>query len=653
MSVLNESATTVLRELRARYPDTPFLALGQTVWWDEPMKAALRVLLDDAGLGGHIVLGVHDTDYFAKAHMQLPPGERYALLPHNDGSTRDLWSAAGEISQFMGSECFPTRHSLTQHGVPFHWLAGRQGDNRPAFIDEVTAAWGWRGLAFAGSADTVVRELRLEDVTAGIRRMLEWGFDGTIDAIEPPDTARQARAVADRLVGACCACCRSNPALTLTDLYKAMFPRLLEELMQRPMTGYTVTSTSELLEFTPKTAHLPRFEFLDLFLRPATRSAAIHAYNHAVGGSEVYSLDKFGVGALPFDVVVPGLGRGTLRVTLRAIHIETPQPIRLRLSRPIESVSDLADALSAHLGDKVVVVGKAVALISMLAREYIFVFNETGSMYVHRTRSMNAELSARGSPVTVHPILRLHYQTWDSAGDVATSMRLPEPLRGPFGAQALPMSQISSRWREVVEKQESLLAVLSSLRGTRRVLAFLAEHEPGRWERLSDELERLMLEMRELRARVEPIARQVRRRYEEVASLRSQIAEVEREMSRHFRSVSDWTPSELETRSEFAARLADLHRRRRAILTEVRALKAHRLTMERSSDIQQLRERVEAIRVRAEEARLRLVRDALLTVEGLPHTDHRPCAWWLPMVDPSGSWFRRITETTRAYTEPL
>ncbi len=653
MSIKNEHAASVLADLRTQYPNTPFLALGQTVWWDEPMKATLRVLLDEGGLGGKIVLGVHDTDYFAKAHMQLPPGERYALLPHNDGSTRDLWSAAGEISQFLGSECFPTRQALTRHGVPCHWLAAKQGDRRQALIDEVTEAWGWRGLVFAGSADTVVSQLRLEDVTAGIRRMLEWGFDGAAGAIETADTAQHARHVAQGLIEACCACCRSNPDATLTHLYMAMFPRLFEELMRRRMSRFSVTSTSELLRFTPDTATLPRFEFLDLFLRPETRSAAVEAYNRAIGGTEVYSLDKFGLGALPFDVVVPGRGRGTLRITLRAVHIETSQPIRIRLTRPIEGVAHLAAVLSEHLGERLVVVGKAVALISMLAREFVFVFNEAGSMYVSRTRRMNAALQAQGIPVIVHPILRLHYQTWDSAANIKTVIRLPEPFRAPFGAQALPMSQFSARWRAVVEEQQALLGVLSGLRGTRKLLGFLADREPGRWECTRLEYEQLMLELRRHRERVEPIAEQVRILYSEVAGVRARIAETEREMSRHYRSVMTWTATESDTRSAYAAKLADLHRQRRSILETIRKLKADRLAAERSDEVVHLRSRLDAIRIGAEQARLKLVRDALLTVKGLPHTDHRPCSWWIPMVDPSGAWFERIAETVRAYTEPL
>ena len=183
MPTLHPSVLPTLKELRSRYPETPFLALGQTIWWDEPMKATLCRLLEETGLGGRIVLGVHDTDYFAKARVRTKGRSRFVLVPHNDGETKDLWSAAGEIARLFGSETFPTRHDLQQFGVPFERLARAEGANRIEFLNRTTEAWGWRGLVYTGSRDLIVYKLPLKEVGDGIEEMLRWGFEGSIDAI--------------------------------------------------------------------------------------------------------------------------------------------------------------------------------------------------------------------------------------------------------------------------------------------------------------------------------------------------------------------------------------------------------------------------------------------------------------------------------------
>ena len=99
--------------------------------------------------------------------------------------------------------------------------------------------------------------------------------------------------------------------------------------------------------------------------------------------------------------------------------------------------------------------------------------------------------------------------------------------------------------------------------------------------------------------------------------------------------------------------LAEHLNTRRAILTRVAALKVERLAVERGAEAQSAREERARIEAEAGYARLHLVRNALLTCTGLTHTQHRPTAWWLPMVDPAGDWLRRIAHATEVYLQPL
>jgi len=648
-----KAAITTLRALRERYPTTPFLALGQTVWWDEPMKAVLRALLDEGDLGGEMLLGVHDTDYFAKVNTRLPGQSRFDLLPHNDGTTRDLWSAAGEISRLFGSECLPARHDLTGYGIPLRQLAQQHGDARQEFINQNTAAWGWRGLVYTGSRDLIVHELKLDDVMPGIRAMLEYGFDGTLASIESPSVARAARRHAKRLIADCCDYCRTAPDATLPDLYRHMYPRLFGLLLGRPMSDYSVTSTSELLRFGPDTADKPRFALVDRFLRPDTRPLAVEAYDEAVGGSEMYTLSKFGLGALPFDIVIPGHGRGTLRVTLRAVHVECRDPIRIRTARPVTSVRDLAAALSERFGPATVLVGKAVTLITMLASEFIFVFNEEGSAYVSRTRAMNDRLAAAGLDLQLHPILRVHYQTWDAAGNVRTMVSVPDPMSGPFRSAALSLAELSKRWRHVVAEQEALLSELAVIRSPRKLLAYLVRRSPGEWTDAARRYSRLTQEIVKARHELGRLDTEAAAMRDSLTTVRRRLLASEAARGNHFRSVARWTDEEEARREEYGAAIQAALTKMRALLKRMAALRRRRLAMGRGEPLNALRHERKMIEQEAQRARLELVRNAILTTRGLTHADHRPSAWWLPVVDPSGGWFRAVVETARLYVQPL
>jgi hypothetical protein len=648
------SPRDLLTDLRARYPESPFLALGQTVFWDEPVKAVLRRMLDTFGLGGEMVLGVHDTDYFAKTRVASRTKGRFVLMPHNDGTTRDLWSAAGEISTLFGSETFPKRQDYVRYGVPFDRVAKYSPLGREAFYDAVTEAWGWRGLVYTGSRDLIVHDLPLKEVGDGVLEMLAWGFDNALSQVAPGCCQGEARTITDSILNCCREFRAANPDKNLTHLYQYILPHLYRLLLGHEPTGITVDCSAHLLRLTPETAGLSRFRFVDIFLNPATRAIAERAYNQALAGSEIYTLDKFGAGALPFDIVLPERGRGTLRVTPRVLFIETRQPVAIGLKKPIESIHELAEILTRKLGDHVTLVGKAVSLISMMAQEFIFVFNEEGSMYVHRTRQMNQALMRQGVELNMRPILRMRYHTWDALAVGRSTLRPAEHIASTFGQQTITTPEFASCWQQVCEEQRELCDTLKSLRKPLELLAFLRDREPvAPWEeRLSaySEAKDTLLRLHEQALVVQE---EINTRYRRLKELKTEGLTLQQMQGAHFRSVTAWTPEAEAQRAGYERNRELLEHEKRALRVEIRRYKAQRQQIERGPEAMMARETIRAIENESELARLNLIRNALLTIEGLTHTNHRPSAWWLPMVDTTGAWFRRIADTTELYTEPL
>ncbi len=648
------SARGVLTELRATYPDSPFLALGQTVFWDEPLKAVLRRLLDDFELGGQMILGVHDTDYFAKAHIRAGETGRFALLPHNDGTTRDLWSAAGEISTLFGSETFPSRHDLVRNGVALGKVLAANGPERTEFIDRVTEAWGWRGLVYTGSRDLIVSRLPLKEVGDGILEMLMWGFESALDQIAPGCCRDEARAVGEKILTWCRDYRAANPDKFLTHLYQHVLPRFYCLLLGNPPENVLVSGTSDLLRLAPETAHLNRFKFVDLFLDPATRDSAIDAYNQAVHGSEIYTLDKFGPGALPFDIVTPQAGRGTLRVTPRVVFIEGRQPVAIGLKKPVESIHDLAEVLAHKFGPDVILVGKAVSLVSMFAQEFIFVFNEEGSMYVRRTRQMNDIIARSGIALDMRPLLRLRYETWDSLSVGQSTLCPTEHLVAAFGQPKIATPEFAATWRTVVAEQRALCERLKTIKKTRHLIEFLQQREPSApWEEHKQAYITANQTLIRLRKDAEHIQNEVGAHYARLRAIKAALQATQLARGEHFRSVTEWTESERSCRARFAEDLHRLEAERGPVAASIQLLKRARKAIERSDEALQARAVRLNIESEAETARLRLVRYALLTIEGLEHTNHRPSAWWLPMLNASGEWFGRIADTATLYTDPL
>lgn len=635
-------------ELDRVAPDAPFLALGQTVFWDEPMKAGVALESAARGRRRRFVAGVHDADYFAKLpHFSNLVG--YRAFPHNDTTTRGLWSAAGEFSALFGSEAVVSRDLLKEAGLRLTRVAA----DRPGLLDEATEAWGWRGLVALGHEPDVVAETPLDPLLPELSKTLEWAIDESIRCIVGTQE-QTARVFGRELISALLQVAEADRGQTLSDCYRSLLPWLYRFVANEPVEIET-TSTTELLRFNTATCRQPRFEYLDAFLGER-RAEACAAYDETVRGGEIYPLERFGSWAIPFDLVVPGRGRGTLRIAPRAIIVMTPEPIFVTTKRPVRSVQDLAEAIERKLGDRCTLVGKAVTLIGLLAREFVFVFHEGASAYVRLSRQLHQRLKSIGVPVRVHPILRVRYDAWDALDACCTWLRLPEPLRQPFGAEEMCGRSFAARWRGVVSEQADLLQQLAQLRRPLDLIRFLAKSGVGRWDDLANEYEALHDELMALhdgigaiKARKAEVARQIR------AAKQARIdAEVRK--GRHWRErifEKSPGPEDLEERARLET---EVNSAIRAVQDGRRAW--HELQLEQDAlvsreSIQRAHERRRSLELEAELRRLKLARQAIIVTRGLELATRRPSAWWFPLVCSQGNWFHETVRRAEYYLEPL
>ncbi len=672
------SVLSALQTIREDYPDVPFLALGQTVFWDEPTKAVWRRLLDAHLPGATLIAGVHDTDYFAKTSAHVDDDQPYVALPHDDGKTRDLWSAAGELSALLGSESVPTRAMFLSHGVPFDWLGKTYPGGKSQLYADKTTAWGWRGIVHTESHSVIAHDIPIRDIQDALLEQLDWGFAESIACLADAQTRGHAEGVAAQVRGwvleflkTCDDSCR------LSDLYQTLLPRFYALLLGEPPRDLQTTSSLSLFQFNPQTCTLPRFRLIGLFLDPKTRPIAREAYNKSVAGLGMYPLDAFGAGAIPFDLVIPGVGRGTIRTTPAALVIETtPQETFVPLRERITTLEQLAAVTWERFGPDVALVGKAVTLADMIAEEHLVVFHETASGYTSATQAMNAHLARNGLPQTLYPLVRLTYPTWDAlaSAPAEAALRLPPHLAATFKSETISARDFARRWREVVASCRQLLHDSRELSSPRRLLTFLEGKADLCWCERRDEYDTALKTLKEVAAHSETLRGRIEEHRSEIAVWQRERLDLERRKGEDWRhsvqpllqkahsaseakEAAEW---QKQAERQIAIRATafdlpiDVARERiaatRFLLAEFRR---QRRLLERGPEASQLRARITQIVREAQMARLDLVREAYLTIESLEHTQLRPTAWWLPLVDPSGAWFEAMAAGTQARLEAL
>ncbi|PQV65559.1 hypothetical protein B1R32_101301 [Abditibacterium utsteinense] len=724
-STLDSSTVEAVRLLRERFPNTPFLTLGQTVLWDEPVKAAFCAIaeeLENAGViapGARIVAGVHDTDYFAKLEGLSIRDTPFVVLRHNDGDTRGLWSAAGEISAFFGSETVPSRADFSREGVSFAKAARAYAGGAEALLNQETEAPDWRAIVHTEPHPLIAADVRLRDIEPALRQQLRWAFRHSLRALgcsedfENDDKCKSGE-IARQIWGWNDEFLAGNPDATLSDLYRHLIPKTWALVRGEAACNLETTASLQLFKFNAQTCDQARFGFVDLFLNPATRNLARRAYDDAVRGSGIYTLDGFGPGALPFDVVIPGKGRGTLRLHGGSVIVETEEPVEICENCDPETLGQLAALLETHFGPEICLVGKAVALISMLSAEYIFVFHEKASSYTSRTQKMNATLRAAGLELPLHPMLRLQYATWDALHDVEANFHLPPHLEHAFGAQKISARDFAARWQDVAKNGDERRAELKGCRSPRALMRKLShfENQPqshlksqgwsdkaAQFDAASEVLAHSRVQAREIEVQIEQLRHNAQAATQkaleletrkganfraEIAPLRARIFDLNEEATLRLspldvsgkarRLGKDERAAQKEReqkeaeeiatlraqiseknapRASIDAEIAELRREARRLKTEAKILVQQRVQIEKSADLGAARLLRESLEDQAELERFFLVRDAVQASNGLRYTNYRPTAWWLPMVSPDGKWFKNLTQSTHSRIEEL
>lgn len=676
MSHSRNSFDEILTRLRTEFPGVKLLALGQTVYWDEPVKCILRRLLDERHPEARMVIGIHDADYFSRVPSSVHLPEGWHILPHSDGITKDMWIATGEISSLFGSETIPTRDLLVGHGVQFDKIARSYPGGRDALLETATEAWGWRGLAHVDSATEIASGISLRDALPHLIDLLAWGFSHSLDMLSDADAAR-GRYEADRLLAEAREYAESHPEASITDMFRDFLPRFYQRLLGYQPANLELVSMSELFQFNRSTAGLPRFNLLRAFLDPATRTKCQEAYDLAVQGSETFTLDRFCVGAIPFDLVIPGKGRGTICLRDGMVVVDADEPITLATDGDPSTPEELAALVEDKLGPKTALVGKALTLVLMMSSEFIFVLHEQASAYVPRCEKMASLMKERGVSLPFCPILRIGYHTWDALSACDATFNLPGHLAAAFGQGEITSTELADSWRAVVREQEESLGRLSRISDMDQLLTFLAEKHGEPWPARIEAYISAYATIRKLTNRSDPLKEESVRLRDLGHQIKQEVQSLEIEKGGQFRRAVKPLKDALDrlelesgdaaeiarlrddlrehevTRAELQARIAQKREEANQAHNRSLELKHAVRSIERGEEMVKARETLGLIEYEAELARLWLVRDAILVSRGLTYTDHRPSAWWFLLVDPELKWFNRIAETVELRFEEI
>lgn len=645
----NSTQSATLAELDHLAPGAPLLALGQTVFWDEPIKIGILQQLRKLGFQRELIAGIHDTDYFAKL-SNIKKFQGYEAMPHNDTTTRDLWSAAVEFSLFFGSETVITKHIYKSFHLNLHRLEAYL----PGILDLKTEAWGWRGIMGSAQEPLVISQTSIHQIFPIIKKTFQWALDSSVEMLLEPYQS-QAKKVAAEIIQAIQGKENLVSNLTLSEYDQSILP-LFHSFFAGDDLKAKITSTTQLFKFNKKTVFLPRFYLLNLFINPSTRENAQKAYNFAVEDSEVYELSRFGAGAIPFDLVIPDKGRGTIRLLPSQLIITTPEVISIKLEKPVTKIEELANIIEENFGENTVLVGKAIPLIGMLAHEFVCIFHQGASSYVAESKKFHQNLYQVGIKLNLNPILRVQYKTWDALEDIDVSFSLPKPFQKGFGTEKISAKKFAISWKKVVEEQKNLLKQLQENRCIEKFISFLATYQPEVWDekfqvykKLSDQIEKTGEFLKQFKENKYEIVQNIHR-------IKKERVELERKKGEHWRDFifqKEPTQKDLKSRENIAEKINLLSEESLELEKKWRIIHQKQQDLLEKKEVKFNFSQKRKLEIEADLERIDLIRNAFILTEGLKKAGHRPSSWWFPLISPDGKWFNKTMETAEYSLESL
>jgi hypothetical protein len=333
----------------------------------------------------------------------------------------------------------------------------------------------------------------------------------------------------------------------------------------------------------------------------------------------------------------------------------TPNPQFITLKRPVTDARELALAIEHKFGAGCTLVGKAVSLIGMLAREFIFVFHEGASGYVHLSRNLHQKLFAN-EEIQLNPILRIRYHTWKSMSVLDSWLKMPGPFCQPYGCDEIAAKSFAKRWCCGVAEQKKLLEEISNERSPLSLINWLADQKLGPWETLSKEYFKIHETLSLVAGEISNFQTERRQIIQKIKKKKVKLNEIQLAKGKHWREkVFEKSPSDVElaVRSGFDLDFSKMTKEINVLWSDWHALMSRQTEAVRLEGVVDCHRRRQAIEFEAELKRIKLVGQAITVSKGLPKAGLRPSSWWFPLFSPNGEWFRETVATADYYLEPL